>query len=215
MTAVWLSVNNGNCEDEANGIDLTGFRTADLFLRMPVDVDLPSQPAFRVTFYIVGELVTPPGGGSPVWVDFLRISGGEFHQDISGSIFRPFASDVADLPCLAFDSYAAMDTGSTEAGPSDQQPSALQADSFTSEGLFGIYAAPAGASTGIPAVQDTARFPNDPCGRYVRIGRFTVTPGASLSGELTVIAILAGRSSATNIAVVVPNCATCWGTTGQ
>ena len=210
LTAVWLPVDNGGCVDAENNVTLVGMRTADLYLRMKPVATAPNSPPFSVQYVAVIDLNST---GAPP----LTVAGGNgrFHQDPTGGLFRPLATDVTELPCLAFDSYAALDTGATEAPEGAAPPAAVLPVSFTPTTLSGWWVVPDFvASSAVPAAREAVKFPNDTCGRFVRIGRFTITQGSSLTGTIYAGIVRLGRSSSEVVEVVVPNCATCWGQAG-
>jgi len=207
LTAVWLAVNNNGCEEPDNNVDLGTFRTADLFLRMPKDVTVSdTTPTFRLQYVSAGNLgtVTP-----------LVVSAGQFFQHPSGDVFKPFNTDVQNEPCLAFDSYVALDTGVTERlseGTDTSVPAAVLPVTFTNGQVNGLWVVPEiAASAAVPAIAEPVRFPADPCGRYVRISRLTLSSGSSTSGLVSASIVLPGSSTPTIVQVTVPNCPSCWG----
>jgi hypothetical protein len=212
LTAVWRVVDNNGCVDTENGVDLRNFRTADLFVRMKRDASAPNAAPFRLQYIFSGDLDNR--GDLP-----LTVTGGRFHQDLSGGDFPPFASDVqgsvADevppMACLAYDTYVTLDTGATE-NPGDAATPSTILFGVTQTTIGGFWVVPNFlVASAVPAVAEPVRFASDPCGRYVRVGRFTITRGASLSGTIHASIVLLGQNAVQLVRVPVPNCATCWG----
>lgn len=198
------------CAEPDNQVNLSGFATADLFLRMRRSASTPNTAPFRLHYAQGG---TASESGQISFSGGLALTGGArlFQHPLGGS-FKPSTADVSDAPCLAFDTYLALDTGATETGAGEPLASLetlfLQ---LSQTGVTGLWIVKGfAAANAIPAVAEPARFPNDPCGRYVRIGRFTVPRGATFSGTVFASIVQVGDSSPTIVRVEVPNCATCW-----
>lgn len=208
---MWVPVDNGGCVHAESNVNLAGFRTADLYLRMKRDASAPNTAPFRVQYVQSGT------AGASVPITFtggLTVGGGgRFHQNTSGGNFRAQASDLAEFPCLQFDTYVTINTGATEL-VEGQPASAFESLflTFTQTTLGGLWIVPGfSASNAVNAVAEPIRFPNDECGRYVRVGRFTITQGATLSGTVFAVISRTGQSTTSAVEVQVPNCATCWG----
>lgn len=216
LTAVWLPINNNACVNADEEIDLGTFRTADLYLRLAAtDSDSPT-PFFQVQS--VASVSETDGGAGQ-----LMLVGGQFFEHSAGGNSRPNSTLASQVGCLVFDTYLAIDTLTTEAA-SGSNVGAIQALSIPqgasligSESINGFWFV-ADVVTLVNAVAEPAKFPNDPCGRYVRIGRFTITRGASLSGAVSAMIRRPNQSNPNapvnfeTVEVVVPNCAACWGT---
>ncbi len=210
ITAVWRPLDNAGCTDEEFEYNLAPFATADLYIRMATTNSQSSTAPFSLQF------VSAEVSGSPP----VALGNGLFFQHEAGGNTRPAASQVASFPCLAFDTYYAIDTGATETPPAGT-PAAQPVPqlilppgigAFTATGIRGLWVVSGfGAGSAIPAAKDATRFPNDPCGYYVRIGRFTISRGATLGGTLLVAFVLPGTGTTTTAEVTVPNCTACWG----
>ncbi len=203
ITAVWRPIDNMACAEPDEEIDLANFRTADLYLRMATTDSASTIPPFNLQF------VSAEVSGSPP----LALTNGTFFEHSVGSNTRPALAQVAPFPCLKFDSYVAIDTGLTEFPaanapgfqPSPQLilPPGILA--FSATGVRGLWVVPGfGASSALPSVKDVSRFPNDPCGYYVRVGRMTITRGATLSGTILVAFVRPGTGTTTTAEVTVP-----------
>lgn len=210
ITAVWRAIDNMACADVDEEVDLTAFATADLYVRMATTNSQSTTPPFSVQFMSAEITGSPP----------LQITNGMFFQHAAGSHTRPAQSLAAEIACLAFDSYLAIDTGVTEtppAGTPNIQPTPMVIlppglSAFDGLMVRGLWVVPGfGATFAQPAAKDLVRFPNDPCGYYVRIGRFTLSRGATFSGTLQIAFVLPGTATTSTAEVVVPNCVSCWG----
>ncbi|TVQ33093.1 MAG: hypothetical protein EA376_03295 [Phycisphaeraceae bacterium] len=169
--------------------DLDAFRTNDLYL------------SFRDPSLALVVTSDPALGG-------LRVSGGRFHQDVSGfgSNAPPQDSVVQFSPCVAQDSFLTLG-GQEPSFPPGAAPDpqdwggVLNAVWFTLDGAVGQI--------------DPSRFGDDRF--YVWIGRFTAGgPELSVSGALLVnyINLETGANSAEFVPVL--DCASCWeGATGS
>ncbi|MBL8744772.1 MAG: hypothetical protein JNK58_00290 [Phycisphaerae bacterium] len=214
ITAVWRPIDNMACAEPDEEIDLANFATADLYLRMATTNSQSTIAPYSLQFVSAEVTGSPP----------LRLTNGSFFEHSVGSNTRPSAAQVPSFPCLAFDSYVAIDTGVTEA-PAANAPTFQPAPqlilppgviAFSPIGIRGLWVVPGfGATSALPAAKDPVRFPNDPCGYYVRIGRITITRGATFTGTLLVAFVLPGTGTTTTAEVTVPNCATCWAPRSQ
>lgn len=214
ITAVWRPIDNGACANEEFEVDLANFATADLYVRMATTNSQSTIPPFSLQF------VSAEVSGSPP----MTLGNGAFfeHSSATGAAgnLRPALVNTNAVPCLAFDTYVTIDTGLTEtpsSGAPGFQPLPQMilppgVSAFTATGVRGLWVVPGfGASSALPAAKDLARFPSDPCGYYVRVGRLTITRGATLSGTLLVAFVLPGSGATTTAEVTVPNCVACWG----
>lgn len=210
LTAVWRPIDNMACVNADEEINLTDFRTADLYLRMATTNSQSTIPPFNLQFVSAEVTGSPP----------VVLTNGAFFQHAAGGNVRPDLVNTNGNPCLVYDTYYAIDTGFTE-NPRQGQPGNMPAPqiilppgipAFSTAGIRGLWVVPGfGASSALPSATDTARFPGDPCGYYVRIGRFTITRGAAFGGTLLVAFVLPGTATTATAEVVVPNCSTCWG----
>lgn len=167
VVARWVPVPI-TCSGDEHGGDLTGFRTADLYLGYR---DLPN---------IIGVTSDPVTG--------IRIEGGgEFYQHPFGNNFPPAANIEEFLPCAVFDSYLTL--GETRPlftptyGPPAWGPT-VGSEWFPSPGQT------------MEAVVDPALFGDDRS--YVRIGRFTAPAGSRFVGGLLELVGVRGTSSFNN-----------------
>lgn len=210
LSAVWLPIDNMGCTNEDEEFSLAGARTADLYLRMASTNSQGTTPPFNLQF--VSVEVT---GAAP-----LTLTGGTFIQHPAGGNTRPTQSIASQIPCLAFDTYVAIDTALTEepAGnsPAFQPPPQLilppGVPLFSASAIRGLWVVSGfGPSSALRSARETTRFPTDQCGWYVRIGRFTITSGSAFSGTIQAGIVLAGSGQTSVVFVPVPNCVICWG----
>lgn len=174
VIARWIAVDNSACEETAS------LRTADLYLGF----DAPSR-------------VTNVDSGGDVAIE---IEGGSFYQNEFGSNRAPGAGIEDVIPCLAFDSYLAIEG---EAAPPPQiaftpggAPNPSDWGSTLNAGWF--------VTSNSPGVRNPGFFGD---GRYyTRIGRFTAEAEASVGGMVRVFFIdaTAGNTVASSV-VGVPD----------
>jgi hypothetical protein len=210
ITAVWRPIDNMACINEDQEVNLAAFASADLYVRMATTNSQSTTPPFSVQFLSAEISGSPP----------LAITNGMFFQHPGGTHTRPTQSLAAQVPCIAFDTYLALDTGATETPPAGTPnvqplptiilpPGLTPFDGLTVRGLWVVPGF--GATFALPAAKDTARFPNDPCGYYVRVARFTLSRGSTFTGTLQVAFVPPGTATTNTAEVVVPNCVACWG----
>ena len=112
---------------------------------------------------------------------------------------------------VAFDSFLAIDTDST--APT-RQISTLQV--FWADMLEGVWVVSGFAQTSAePATKNATKFPGDPDGYYVRVGRFSASHGSSITGVMEAGIVMAGAATTTQVQLTVPNCPTCFAPSGN
>jgi hypothetical protein len=164
---------------------LDGYRSADLYLGFDAD---PGNPA----------ITSDPGTG-------LAIKGGTFYQDSTGSNSPRPEGWFKVFPCARWDSY--LTVGGTVPFFSPAYPEPDPADWGTE--LVAEWLASPGETPEV--VVDPATFGDNRF--YVRVGRFTGTPGTTaISGELGVVYFPFPDMPTVPVtdSVIVPNCAPCW-----
>lgn len=168
--------------DVAECPSLDGYRSADLYLGFDV---APGNPA----------VTSAPGTG-------LAIVGGTFYQDETG-INGPRPDEWYEVfPCARWDSYLTVGGAAPFFSPTYPEPD--EAD-WGSELVAEWIGAPGET---VEVVVDPSTFGDERF--YVRIARFTATPGAaSIAGELGVVYV-PNAGMAIQDSVVVPNCPVCW-----
>jgi len=152
-------VDNTTCTEPA----FANHRTADLYL------------SFRDESTI---LVMNSGGANA-----LQITGGAFYQARFGSNAPPLDELIAEFPCLAFDSYLALD-GDRNA-PLSFTPGSAPASNWGSSlaaGWFTTTLSGPGGTPGVRTVQDAGRFGDSR--HYIRVARISAPLGALVNGRL-------------------------------
>jgi len=206
VIAVWLPIDNCGCKDEISDgqggtmvvSDLSEIATADLYIRM--------SSAARLQFVVSADDVNPPAARA------LRVTGGEFFQHAFGDRIKPTAQVIEQAPCVAFDSFLALDTPQTAAGVT---PSIFQLF-WTATAVEGLWVVPGfSAATAEPARQDAVRFPGDPTGYYIRVARFSVDRGATISGFVDLGIVPVGTGQTMNLTIPIPACAECFAPSGN
>jgi len=164
---------------------LDGFRSADLYLGFDAD---PGNPAVS----------SDPGTG-------IEITDGTFYQDDKGSNAPRPEGWFVIFPCARWDSHLTVGGAVPFFSPTYPEP---DPDDWGTE-LVAEWLATPGET--VEPVVDPALFGDDRF--YVRIGRFTVTPGTTaVSGQVDVVYFpFPGMPTVPATATVdVPNCAACW-----
>ncbi|MGP1347991.1 MAG: hypothetical protein ACTS3F_15150 [Phycisphaerales bacterium] len=197
VTGFWLPIDNAGVQcnqDIALQPDLGGALTFDLYLRMPAPhrvLLVESNPANNR----------------------LKIDGGSVYHHPAGNNQEPNPALIPAAPCLAFDSFLVFeDVAEPIAVPQPSAPSiiglgsgggvsALSETSWT--GAFGalwfLTPPPSVLGEQNPAVFGDNQF-------YVRIGRFTLPPGVSISGSLNANLTLAGTGESASVkGIMVPS----------
>ncbi len=205
ISLVWLSLNNNGCsetaEDPETGdpvdIDLTDFRTADLYVR--------SGTAFSVQFAASFDDAMPSSG--PPRVAVASDPPGSFFQHVMAigqtGLVKPTQSSINSFPCIAFDSFIAIDTPQTPAHRGVTvitAPGSGWEDSIQNVAWF--------APSSETAVTAPGLFPNDPSGFYVRLARVTVKKDSTVFGTLDVGIVRFGQTNVT--VLTLPACIPCW-----
>jgi len=175
ITVVWRQIDNGECSADTNGdsiidFNLTGTKTYDLFMRAPE------------AHQLIG-VSTGLSGAAPLTID-LGGPAVQFPGPLNSNTL-PSSNDIADQPCLAFDSYFAIGTTPsvmflTGEPPVDDWPNSLSVEWTTDATVI--------------AQQDFSSFGDN--AYYARLMRITVRDGAVMSGEVRLTIVPAGNQSA-------------------
>lgn len=190
IAGYWLEVDNAGvvCNEGVSGhADLSGAKTFDLYLRM--------DAAHRLL------LVESNPSSS-----HLMINGGSVFQHSQGTNTAPNPSLFEIVPCLEFDSYLVFeDVAAPIAAPQPSMPSIIGLNSAGGSGVLsetnwsGAFGAlwfltppPSILGEQNPSLFGDQKF-------YVRIGRFTLPPGVSISGSINANFTLAGTGGAASI----------------
>lgn len=115
----------------------------------------------------------------------LKIANGSFYQARFGSNAPPDPELVADFPCLAFDSYFALD--GDRSAPLTFTPGSVAGSNWGSSVIAGWFTTTFSAPGGVPGVnsiRDSSRFGDDK--NYIRVARLTAPSSASVSGAIEI-----------------------------
>ncbi|MCA9307502.1 MAG: hypothetical protein KDA16_13295, partial [Phycisphaerales bacterium] len=171
--SVWIEVDNTGCDE------LDGYRTADLFVRF-------NQAVSVLTIQSRAETG-------------LSIENGAFAQHPDGNNARPSSAQIVADPCIAFDSYLAINEAGIVFTP--PEPGVLDWGPSLVGNWFSL--------GGTASVQDRARFGDQ--GHYVQVARITAPAGETRVGGTLVVSVRAGTSTAvSNVTVNVFNEPSVW-----